>query len=149
MLRADFTPDGPQLDPTNNFFDGGQPLQSVHTQNQFSMPMMSNISPSHPGATGLRYFTIQRVNGNGGNGKGDGVAGPHKHSLDESDRVKKNTVQRAMMKKDKDEKKTQVRPLYLLPLSARSSNGCKSSLGPVQHSGTCVDPLCCPCLRTA
>ncbi|KAG4266075.1 hypothetical protein FPRO04_05036 [Fusarium proliferatum] len=43
---------------------------------------------------GQRLWTIQRVNGNGGNGKGDGVAGPHKHTLERSDEIKKNSVQR-------------------------------------------------------
>jgi len=77
-------------------------------QQQFGMPLVQGgIAQNHPGATGQRYYTIQRVNGNGGNGKRDGVAGPHKHSLLESDRVKKNSVQRFLMKKDKEEKKTQ------------------------------------------
>ncbi|TAQ87910.1 hypothetical protein B7494_g3753 [Chlorociboria aeruginascens] len=112
MLRADFTPDGGQpQDPgqNNNYFAPGQPGgQPIHHQQQFGMPMVnSGIPPGHPGATGQRYYTIQRVNGNGGNGKGDGVAGPHKHLLSESDRVKKNSVQRFMMKKDKEDKKTQ------------------------------------------
>lgn len=56
-----------------------------------------------------KFYTIQRVNGNGGNGKGDGVAGPHKHSLEHSDRVKKNSVMRWQAKCDKDDRrKTQV-----------------------------------------
>jgi glutathione S-transferase len=115
MLRPDFVPDGGQPDPqSNNFFAPGQPGgQAIQQQQQFSMmPANSGISPSHPGATGQRYYTIQRVNGNGGNGKGDGVAGPHKHPLSESDRVKKNSVQRFLMKKDKDEKKTQVSMVF-------------------------------------
>ncbi|KAF2255781.1 hypothetical protein BU26DRAFT_512739 [Trematosphaeria pertusa] len=62
-------------------------------------------------AMGLReqkkFYTIQRVNGNGGNGKGDGVAGPHKHTLEESDRVKKNSVQRWLMRNEKDRKRVQ------------------------------------------
>jgi glutathione S-transferase len=112
MLRPDFAPDGGQPDPahSNNFFAPGQPgAQAMHQQQQFGMPLVNTgIAPTHPGATGQRYYTIQRVNGNGGNGKGDGVAGPHKHTLVESDRVKKNSVQRFLMKKDKEEKKTQV-----------------------------------------
>ncbi|RGP65227.1 hypothetical protein FLONG3_9314 [Fusarium longipes] len=47
---------------------------------------------------GHRLWTIQRVNGNGGNGKGDGVAGPHKHTLERSDEIKKNSVQRYLAK---------------------------------------------------
>ena len=62
----------------------------------------------HVGMAGQRYYTIQRVNGNGGNGKGDGVAGPHKHTLEESDRVKRNSVQRFMVKEEKEMKKIQV-----------------------------------------
>ncbi|PQE25861.1 glutathione transferase protein [Rutstroemia sp. NJR-2017a BBW] len=108
MLRADFAPDGaPPPDPaqSNNYFAN---QAAVHQQQQFSIPMINaNIPPGHPGATGQRYYTIQRVNGNGGNGKGDGVAGPHKHGLDESDRVKKNSILRYLQKRDKEEKKTQ------------------------------------------
>ncbi|KAF9771103.1 hypothetical protein IL306_011280 [Fusarium sp. DS 682] len=55
-----------------------------------------------------RLWTIQRVNGNGGNGKGDGVAGPHKHTLGRSDEIKKNSVQRYLANQEdvkKDEEK--------------------------------------------
>ncbi|KAH6719043.1 hypothetical protein DL95DRAFT_385490 [Leptodontidium sp. 2 PMI_412] len=113
MLRPDFVPDGgpiPQPDPTqsDNFFAPGQPGAPIHQQNQFGVSFVnSSLGANHPGATGQRYYTIQRVNGNGGNGKGDGVPGPHKHALSESDRVKKNSIQRLTMKKDKEEKKTQ------------------------------------------
>jgi hypothetical protein len=51
-----------------------------------------------PDAAGQRLWTIQRVNGNGGNGKGDGVAGPHKHTLERSDEIKKSSVQRYVAK---------------------------------------------------
>jgi len=57
-----------------------------------------------------KFYTIQRVNGNGGNGKGDGIAGPHKHSLEESDKVKKNSVIRWILKTERDKKKVQVSP---------------------------------------
>ncbi|KAI1398764.1 hypothetical protein F4819DRAFT_467450 [Hypoxylon fuscum] len=56
---------------------------------------------------GEKFWTIQRVNGNGGNGKGDGVAGPHKHSLDKSDEIKKSTVQRYIAAQEKEAKKVQ------------------------------------------
>lgn len=112
MLRPDFVPDGGQLQPdpsqSNNFFAPGQPGGPVMQQQQFGLPMVNtSMGAGHPGAAGQRYYTIQRVNGNGGNGKGDGVPGPHKHGLEESDRVKKNSVQRFLMKRDKEEKKTQ------------------------------------------
>ncbi|KAF9740539.1 hypothetical protein PMIN06_001615 [Paraphaeosphaeria minitans] len=54
-----------------------------------------------------KFYTLQRVNGNGGNGKGDGVAGPHKHTLEDSDRVKKNSVQRWLMKNEREKKRAQ------------------------------------------
>ncbi|MCJ1288441.1 hypothetical protein MMC26_007798 [Xylographa opegraphella] len=69
--------------------------------------LLSENNLSLPGSKGERFFTIQRVNGNGGNGKGDGVAGPHKHTLQESDRVKKNSVQRQLLKLEKETKKMQ------------------------------------------
>ncbi|CEJ93311.1 Putative Glutathione S-transferase [[Torrubiella] hemipterigena] len=53
---------------------------------------------------GQKFWTIQRVNGNGGNGKGDGVAGPHKHTLERSDEIKKNSVQRWMAAQDREVK---------------------------------------------
>ncbi|TVY22249.1 Glutathione S-transferase [Lachnellula hyalina] len=114
MLRSGFEPDGGPVqlpDPSqgNNFFAPGQPgAQPMQQQQQFGMSMVNSvIPPNHPGAAGQRYYTIQRVNGNGGNGKGDGIPGPHKHALSESDRVKKNSVQRHVLKQDKEDKKTQ------------------------------------------
>jgi glutathione S-transferase len=69
---------------------------------------MSNLTMS--GTPPKKYYTFQRVNGNGGNGKGDGVAGPHKHTLEDSDRVKKNSVIRWLAKCEKDGRgKSQVR----------------------------------------
>lgn len=127
MLRPDFVPErgdsfgqrADVLSPSNqgnNFFAPGQPggHQIQDQQHNFGIMMSNTVPQGHPGATGQRYYTIQRVNGNGGNGKGDGVAGPHKHTLAESDRVKKNSVQRFLMKKDKEEKKTQVSAGFLL-----------------------------------
>jgi hypothetical protein len=57
---------------------------------------------------GGKRYVIQRVNGNGGNGKGDGVVGPHRHTLQESDKIKKNSVIRWATKNEKEKKKTQV-----------------------------------------
>jgi glutathione S-transferase len=55
-----------------------------------------------------KYWTIQRVNGNGGNGKGDGVPGPHKHTLEKSDEIKKSSVQRYLATQKKEARKGQV-----------------------------------------
>jgi hypothetical protein len=65
------------------------------------------LPEGHPGVNGARYFTIQRVNG-GANGRADGVGGGHRHTLEESDRVKRNSVQRFLLKEAKDKKKTSV-----------------------------------------
>ena len=67
--------------------------------------------PDEPGSDGARYYTIQRVNGNGANGKGDGTAGGHKHTLSDSDKVKKSSVQRYFLKEEKERKKSLVRPI--------------------------------------
>ena len=89
----------------------GQPYGSNVRQQQpqpFGMNATDGRLDSIPGGLGEKYYTIQRVNGNGGNGKGDGVAGPHKHTLEESDRVKKNSIQRQSLKEEKVKKKSQV-----------------------------------------
>ncbi|KAK4071216.1 uncharacterized protein Triagg1_6247 [Trichoderma aggressivum f. europaeum] len=62
-------------------------------------------------SAGQRFWTIQRVNGNGGNGKADGVAGPHRHTLERSDEIKKSSVQRFVSTRDKEGKKVQRTPL--------------------------------------
>ena len=61
-----------------------------------------------PGDDGARYYTIQRVNGNGANGKGDGTAGGHKHRIEDSDRVKKSSVHRHFLKEEKQQRKKMV-----------------------------------------
>ncbi|KAH8697566.1 hypothetical protein BGW36DRAFT_397245 [Talaromyces proteolyticus] len=89
--------------PSTAAFFGGRPGQNqsfgILTPNQA-------FPPGHPGASGQKYYTIQRVNGNGGNGKTDGVEGGHRHTLEESDRVKKNSVHRHMLKLAKEKKET-------------------------------------------
>lgn len=111
----------------------------MHQEQQFGMPLVNSsigTNNPHPGATGQRYYTIQRVNGNGGNGKGDGIPGPHKHALTESDRVKKNSVQRWCMKRDKEEKKTQVssqRFFYCPPFHPCTANGVKIFLARIEQ----------------
>ena len=68
------------------------------------------LPEGHPGVSGERFFTIQRVNGNGANGRNEGVGGGHRHTLEDSDRVKKNSVQRHMLNEARDRKKpSQVR----------------------------------------
>ncbi len=90
----------------------------------------------HPGADGKKWYTIQRVNGSadtGGRGKGgddtedDDMNGgeggrnlDHKHTLHESDRIKKNSVQRWLLKEEKEKrsgKKVCLLPVLLNPNS--------------------------------
>jgi len=100
-------------DAGDNFFAQGEhfgaTLQSPQQPQPFGVISDANENLPMPGSNGKRFFTIQRVNGNGGNGKGDGVAGPHKHTLADSDRVKKNSIQRQLLKDEKEMKKLQVR----------------------------------------
>ena len=113
-MGQDFGMTGLDMADGTNFFAPGQPGGHLRPGGQQSQPYgvfpsgNNGLPPEHPGSNGDRYFTIQRVNGNGGNGKGDGVAGPHKHSLEESDRVKKNSIQRHFAKESKVKKKGQV-----------------------------------------
>ncbi|KAK3394548.1 hypothetical protein B0H63DRAFT_555753 [Podospora didyma] len=53
------------------------------------------------------FFSIQRVNGNGTNGIGDGKPSTHKHDLAKSDEIKKCSVQRMLASREKDAKKGQ------------------------------------------
>lgn len=74
------------------------------------VPNPALLDAGHQGGSGGKYFTIQRVNGNGANGKNEGVgSGGHKHTLEESDRVKKNSVQRFLLKEAQERKKAGVR----------------------------------------
>ncbi|KAJ5679466.1 hypothetical protein N7462_007710 [Penicillium macrosclerotiorum] len=101
--------------PTAELLPGVQtlfPLQGDHGFGVLTPP--SNLPEGHPGANGGRYFTIQRVNGNSVNGKNDITEG-HRHTLEESDRVKKNSVQRYLLKEDKERKKNP-------PISTSSRN---------------------------
>lgn len=88
---------------------GRHTLFPVQGDQPFGVLAPSPNLASSPSVTGgRRYYTIQRVNGNGANGKNDGVSGRHRHTLEESDRVKKNSVQRYLLK-DKGKKKGSVR----------------------------------------
>ncbi|PYI12475.1 glutathione transferase [Aspergillus sclerotiicarbonarius CBS 121057] len=97
---------------------------AIREQNQPFGLLTPSLNPplpeGHPGVNGQRFFTIQRVNGNGANGKNDGVSGGHRHTLEESDRVKKNSVQRYLLKEVR-EKKRPLRLLKPLPFGGLSS----------------------------
>ena len=99
------------------FLSQPQMLPQQPMQPSWNMPLnvvqpgISIFAPapsSSPSPPSKRFYTFQRVNGSGGNGKGNGVAGPHKHTLEESDRVKKNMVMRTLAKNKKETKRVQV-----------------------------------------
>lgn len=79
----------------------------------------SSSSPSSPspavrealtrGVAARRLWTVQRVNGNGTNGAGDGKLAVHQHSLDKSDEIKKSSVQRWVAARERDARKGQQR----------------------------------------
>ena len=103
------------------------------------------LPKGHPGADGKRWFTIQRVRGNPGGGavkdkresNADGLGDvaeeddsafldpnldhDHKHTLEESDRIKKNTVQRWLLKEEKEKKRLSV-SLTLISRPRRVAN---------------------------
>ena len=80
-------------------------------------PTLSAVRSNPPGSDGGRFYTIQRVNGNGLNGKGDGTTAVHQHTLEDSDRIKKSTVHRYFLKEEKDSRKFQVRTMFIAPQS--------------------------------
>ncbi|MCJ1426567.1 hypothetical protein MMC29_004470 [Sticta canariensis] len=81
----------------NNYFAPRQPGASMQNQQPSrGFGMLGTSEGCIPLDVGDdRYCIIERVNGNGGNGKGAGTAGPHKHTLQESDR-KKYTAKRSI-----------------------------------------------------
>lgn len=100
---------------------GRHTLFPVQGEQHFSVLAPSHsLAPSPPGTGSRRYYTIQRVNGNGANGKNDGVSGGHRHTLEESDRVKKNSVQRYLLK-DKGKRKSSVRLSFSTEYAALDS----------------------------
>ncbi len=112
-LGAEFPLDGQII---NNSAGNGQLMENQPPGNHTSpvRPDGTNLDASIPGADGARFYTIQRVNGNGANGKGDGTTGGHRHSLEESDKIKKNSIHRHFLKEDKERRKSTVSDPYSL-----------------------------------
>ncbi|KAJ5089449.1 hypothetical protein N7532_008133 [Penicillium argentinense] len=110
---TEYLPGAATVDRTGGFeslpadlLPGTHTLYPVQSNQSFGVLAPNpHLPQDHPGAGGGRYFAIQRVNGNGANGKNDGVSGGHRHTLEESDRVKKNSVQRYLLKEGKEKKK--------------------------------------------
>lgn len=95
-MGSDFPVEIPVIE---NPFAPGRALLTTQNPNH-GLPESSN--------DGARYYTIQRVNGNGANGKGDGTAGAHKHTIEESDKVKKSSIHRHFLKEEKERRKSMV-----------------------------------------
>ena len=72
-------------------------------------PQTSGISAGYLG----RYYVIQRVNGNGANGKEMASSDGHRHTIDDSDKIKKNSIHRFFLKEEKERRKSQVRRYVL------------------------------------
>ena len=89
-------------------------MEGREQEGNFGMLEPSKKFPTgHPGADGKRWYTIQRVNGTANSNNpyandddDQNQDLDHKHGLDESDRIKKNTVQRYLIKQDKGNKQT-------------------------------------------
>ena len=86
----------------------------------------ASVHQGEPGGSGARYYTIQRVNGNGANGKECVSTGGHKHSIEDSDKVKKNSIYRFLLKEEKEKRKSQVSHFliysgYFRPVETSSS----------------------------
>ncbi|KAI9686023.1 MAG: hypothetical protein M1822_004006 [Bathelium mastoideum] len=89
------------------------PLSSQQT---WSLPSMGRLDPLPQTPVGSgKYYTIQRVNGFAGDGKVDGAPEIHRHDLEESDRVKKNSVVRWLVKKEKESKRSNVSLISSVP----------------------------------
>lgn len=64
----------------------------------------------HPGTNGRRWYMVQRVSGNDREADAAGDHDlDHKHTLEESDRIKKNSVQRWVTAKEKEKKKQVIK----------------------------------------
>ncbi|KAH7046815.1 hypothetical protein B0J12DRAFT_756899 [Macrophomina phaseolina] len=98
-------PTQPVLPPAT--FVSNVPDPTTPANLQWPLPALQFTQPTHPSPYSGKIYTIQRVNGNGANGKADGTAGPHRHGLEESDKIKKNSVVRWSLKNEKEKKKQQ------------------------------------------
>ncbi|OJD38619.1 glutathione transferase [Diplodia corticola] len=108
----------------------GAPASNAPGHLQWPMSALHLTQPAPPDPYNQKIYTIQRVNGNGANGKGDGNPGPHKHDLEESDRIKKSTAIRRTLKNEKERKKQQH------PVSCISDLGSTLDPGMTPHVET-------------
>ncbi|KAF4478057.1 putative glutathione S-transferase [Colletotrichum fructicola Nara gc5] len=86
--------------------DGVQTLNGAHTVLAPPGEKQLRILPAtitNLPALGQKFWTIQRVNGHISI---SGIPGPHKHSLAKSDEVKKNSIQRHLVKQNQEASKS-------------------------------------------
>lgn len=133
MLGTDFPVETPAND---NPFAPGRPLSNQQNSQPLGV-LRSNDQSSEPGNDGARYYTIQRVNGNGANGKGDGTAGSHKHTIEESDKVKKSSIHRYFIKEEKERRKSLVSLMYRSCISVLEPQASFQSSNEL-HTSTCM-----------
>ncbi|KAG8533236.1 uncharacterized protein KY384_002019 [Bacidia gigantensis] len=119
---------GPKGTETNKTAEDDQETRNDFAQSptvEGSQPHSANVLPpndenstkaNRARARGERYYQVQRVNGNGANGKDLVSTGGHKHSLDDSDKIKKNSVVRHFLKEEKDRRKSQNLRQYQYPI---------------------------------
>jgi hypothetical protein len=112
--------------------NGNGPSNNPSDPNFGLLELPRHLPKGHPGADGKRWFTIQRVRGNPGGGavkdkresNADGLGDvaeeddstfldptldhDHKHTLEDSDRIKKNSVLRWLQKEEKEKKRLSV-----------------------------------------
>lgn len=105
------------------------PGYATEPASNFGILTPNNTLPSdHPGANGGRYFVIERVNADD-----DSETVLHQHTLEESDRIKKNTVQRTILKQERERKKAVVRFNFGWKLSEAWQLPAKACLRHRQH----------------
>lgn len=86
--------------------DGQQSRGDMNDSSFGVLEPMQNYPPGHPGAGGKKWYLVQRVNGiDKGAEDAEGRDLDHKHTLEESDRIKKNSVQRWLLAQAKEKKK--------------------------------------------
>lgn len=113
-------------EPTHNdsFFNPDGTFESPGQAQSFAEMMSSVVASGEgtlPGADGKRFYSIQRVNGTGPNSQNDEAAGEHKHDLETSDRIKKNSILREVAKNEMERKKIKVSSLSILMMRMHSS----------------------------
>ena len=102
----------------NSFFNPDGTFESPGQAQSFAEMMSSVVASGEanlPGADGKTFYSIQRVNGTAQSGQTDQAAsGEHKHDLETSDRIKKNSIVREFTKTKKERKKVKVSCFFLV-----------------------------------